>query len=80
MIRTLYLRLSLYLSLKERKRLRKAGYARPYKLRRFLTDESGASAVEYVLIIAIVVAAMAFAAFSLGEPIRNAVEQAEACK
>jgi Flp pilus assembly pilin Flp len=67
-------------SLSERKRLRKAGYARPYKLRRFLADESGASAVEWALIIAIVAAAMAFAAIGLKDTVRNAGEPVEACR
>lgn len=45
----------------------------------FLRDESGASAAEYALILAIVGAAIAFAAFSLGGAIANAMSDAEDC-
>jgi pilus assembly protein Flp/PilA len=43
---------------------------------RLLADKSGASAAEYALILAIVGAAIAFAAFSLGTTIANAMNGA----
>ena len=42
----------------------------------FLKDESGASAAEYALILAIVGAAIAAAALGLGNAIANAMNQA----
>jgi pilus assembly protein Flp/PilA len=44
-----------------------------------LKDESGASAAEYALILAIVGAAIAFAAIFLGDAISNAVNDAATC-
>ena len=45
----------------------------------FLRDESGASAAEYALILAIVGAGIAFAAFTLGGSISNAMTAASGC-
>lgn len=47
--------------------------------RKLWKDESGASAAEYALILAIVGTGIAFAAFSLGETIADAMGTAEAC-
>ena len=44
-----------------------------------IKDEAGASAAEYALILAIVGAAIAFAAVSLGGTIKNAMGDAENC-
>jgi pilus assembly protein Flp/PilA len=44
----------------------------------FLRDESGASAAEYALILAIVGAAIATAALGLGQAIANAMNDAAA--
>jgi pilus assembly protein Flp/PilA len=44
-----------------------------------LKDESGASAAEYALILAIVGAAIAFAAILLGGTIANAMNSASTC-
>ena len=44
-----------------------------------MRDEAGASAAEYALILAIVGAAIAFAAVSLGGTISNAMGDAEDC-
>ncbi len=44
----------------------------------FITDESGASAAEYALILAVVGAAIGIAALSLGGEIRDAIVGAEA--
>jgi pilus assembly protein Flp/PilA len=49
------------------------------KFIKLLKDVSGASAAEYALILAIVGAAIALAAFNLGESIANAMETAKAC-
>jgi len=49
------------------------------KLINFLTDESGASAAEYALILAIVGAAIAAAAIFLGSTIAAAVNSAATC-
>jgi pilus assembly protein Flp/PilA len=46
---------------------------------RMLKDESGASAAEYALILAIVGAAIALAAIALGGTIANAMNRASAC-
>lgn len=46
---------------------------------RMLKDESGASAAEYALILAIVGAAIAIAAFTLGGAIRGAMNNAVSC-
>ncbi|MXP48329.1 Flp family type IVb pilin [Altererythrobacter luteolus] len=46
-------------------------------LKTFATDESGASAAEYALILAIVGAAIATAAGLLGGEIRDAINNAE---
>ena len=46
---------------------------------RFIKDESGASAAEYALILAIVGAAIAFAAVTLGGAIANAMDNATEC-
>lgn len=45
----------------------------------FLRDDSGASAAEYALILAIVGSAIAFAAVSLGSTISSAMGEAENC-
>ena len=49
----------------------------------FIRDESGASAAEYALILAVVGAGIAFAAFALGEAvsssINSATEQVKKC-
>ena len=42
-------------------------------------DDSGASAAEYALILAIVGTGIAFAAFSLGGAIANSMNSATAC-
>ena len=44
-----------------------------------LRDDSGAAAAEYALILAIVGAAIAFAAVALGGSIANAMQSAKAC-
>lgn len=44
-----------------------------------LRDESGASAAEYALILAIVGAAIALAAVTLGKSIANAMDNAATC-
>ena len=46
---------------------------------KMLKDESGASAAEYALILAIVGAAIAFAAIFLGNQISSAVNDAGTC-
>jgi pilus assembly protein Flp/PilA len=46
---------------------------------RMLKDDSGASAAEYALILAIVGAAIAFAAVLLGNVISNAMQNAANC-
>jgi pilus assembly protein Flp/PilA len=46
------------------------------KFIKMLKDSSGASAAEYALILAIVGAAIAFAAFALGGSIANAMNDA----
>lgn len=43
----------------------------------FLRDESGASAAEYALILAVVGAGIAAAAFYLGEAIETSIDKAE---
>jgi pilus assembly protein Flp/PilA len=48
-------------------------------LRRMLRDESGASAAEYALILAIVGSTLAIAAFLLGETIGNAIGDTSTC-
>jgi pilus assembly protein Flp/PilA len=45
----------------------------------FVMDESGASAAEYALILAIVGSAIAFAAVALGSSISSAMETAKNC-
>ena len=45
----------------------------------FLSDDSGASAAEYVLILAIVGTGIALAAFQLGGAITGAMDRAEDC-
>ena len=49
------------------------------KIITFLSDESGASAAEYALLLAIIGAGIAVAAFSLGGTISNAINKAGAC-
>lgn len=49
------------------------------KIVSFLTDESGASAAEYALILAIIGAGVGVAVFSLGGAIKNKVDNATAC-
>jgi pilus assembly protein Flp/PilA len=46
---------------------------------RMLKDESGASAAEYALILAIVGSAIALAAITLGQTIANAMNDASTC-
>jgi pilus assembly protein Flp/PilA len=46
---------------------------------RFWNDESGASAAEYALILAIVGAGIALAAIYLGDTIANAMNNAGSC-
>jgi pilus assembly protein Flp/PilA len=46
---------------------------------RMLKDESGASAAEYALILAIVGSAIAFAAITLGSTIANSMNSASSC-
>jgi pilus assembly protein Flp/PilA len=46
---------------------------------RMLKDESGASAAEYALILAIVGTAIAVAAITLGSTIANAMNDASTC-
>jgi pilus assembly protein Flp/PilA len=46
---------------------------------RMLKDESGASAAEYALILAIVGSAIALAAITLGSTIANAMNSASTC-
>ena len=46
---------------------------------RMLKDQSGASAAEYALILAIVGSALAVAAFALGQTIGNAVNSTSKC-
>jgi len=43
-------------------------------LKNFLRDESGASAAEYALILAIVGAGIAVAAYNLGEAVENSID------
>lgn len=45
-------------------------------IKNFLNDESGASAAEYALILAVVGGGIAFAAFTLGGTITTAIENA----
>jgi pilus assembly protein Flp/PilA len=49
------------------------------KIVAFLRDESGASAAEYALILAIVGAGIAVAAIALGESISGAMDKAGDC-
>jgi pilus assembly protein Flp/PilA len=49
------------------------------KIINFLNDESGASAAEYALILAIVGAGIAVAVIGLGEAITTAVGEASTC-
>ena len=46
---------------------------------KMLRDDSGASAAEYALILAIVGSAIAFAAISLGGTISTAINEAATC-
>ena len=46
---------------------------------KLLKDQSGASAAEYALILAIVGAAIALAAFALGQTIANAINRTDSC-
>ena len=46
---------------------------------RMLKDESGASAAEYALILAIVGGAIAIAALALGTAVSNSMNRATAC-
>lgn len=48
-------------------------------INRFLRDDSGASAAEYALILAIVGAAIALASLYLGDTIQNAISDSGAC-
>lgn len=49
------------------------------KLMSYLTDENGASAAEYALILAIVGTGIAGAAFLLGGSIKTAIDNARTC-
>lgn len=49
------------------------------KIMSYLTDENGASAAEYALILAIVGTGIAVAAFGLGTSIKGALEAATKC-
>jgi pilus assembly protein Flp/PilA len=49
------------------------------KIQAYLTDENGASAAEYALILAIVGAAIAAASILLGGAIKNALTTASNC-
>ncbi len=44
-----------------------------------LRDDSGASAAEYALILALIGSAIAFAAFNLGTAIKGELEDAKTC-
>lgn len=46
---------------------------------KMLKDQSGASAAEYALILAIVGSAVALAAFALGKAIGNTINRTDAC-
>lgn len=46
-------------------------------LKNFVRDESGASAAEYALILAVIGSGIALAAIGLGDQIQTAVERAE---
>ena len=48
-------------------------------LRKMMRDESGAAAAEYALILAIVGAAIAIAALTLGSTIANSMNRASNC-
>ena len=48
-------------------------------IKKLLTDDSGASAAEYALILAIVGTGIAVAAFTLGKTIGNAMNKASNC-
>ncbi len=48
-------------------------------LARILTDQSGASAAEYAMILAIVGAGIVFAAISLGDAIGGAINDTATC-
>ncbi len=48
-------------------------------LNRFWSDESGASAAEYVIILAILGSALAFSAFLLGGAISTAINDTATC-
>lgn len=48
-------------------------------IKNFWHDESGASAAEYALILALVGAGIASATFALGEAIRGAINEATDC-
>lgn len=48
-------------------------------LMRLWKDESGASAAEYALILAIIGAAIALAAIALGDAVANAMNDAASC-
>lgn len=48
-------------------------------VRNFLRDDSGASAAEYALILAIIGAAIAIAAIALGGAIGTAMNEAKTC-
>ncbi len=46
---------------------------------KMLKDQSGSSAAEYALILAIVGSALAVAAFALGQTIGNSINRTDAC-
>ena len=45
-------------------------------IKNFLRDESGASAAEYALILAVVGAGIAFAAYALGQAVQTSIGEA----
>ena len=48
-------------------------------LRRFWSEEAGAAAAEYALLLAVIAAGLAVAAGTLGSSISNAMENAASC-
>jgi pilus assembly protein Flp/PilA len=46
---------------------------------KLLKDQSGASAAEYALILAVVGSAIALAAFALGQTIANTINRTDTC-
>lgn len=46
------------------------------KIKKFMSDESGISAVEYALLLALIGAGIAVAAFALGGQVQSNIEEA----